>query len=356
MEIITNEARQNEFVTIADYYTPEDIVIFDIETTGFTAENTDLYLIGCCYFTAGKWWIKQWFNNDGTSEKEVLVCFLEFIKSYKMILSYNGDGFDLPYLQKKITAYELENPMEQNQTESVDLYRLIRSLKNHLPFENMKQKSLEVFLGLNRLDKYTGGDLIKIYKKYIISANSVDRQLLIQHNYEDLEGLLYCFSLLAYMRLKAGCFSIKQMSLKDGRLVFHLALDYALPKRITLSVEDITVSAFKEEATLSVPVFHGELKYFFEDYREYYYLPMEDMAVHKSVSSFVNSDYRERATKDNCYVKKTGHFINQLDASFADGYKRTSKDKNSYILLVDSFLKNPDLLLAYARYIILKSF
>ncbi len=354
MEIITNEARINEYVTLAEYYPPEDVVIFDIETTGFSAEHTMLYMIGCCHYTAGKWWITQWFNNDGTSEQEVLLCFLDFIRNYKLLLSYNGDGFDLPYLSKKITAYELESPFDR--LESVDLYRLIRPLKKHLPLEDLKQKNLERFLDLNRLDKYSGGDLIKVYKKYTERADAKDRQLLIQHNYEDLEGLLYCFSLLAYMRLKAGCFTVKQMSLKDGRLLFHLALDYALPKRITLTVEEIMISAYREEATIQVPVFHGELKFFFEDYREYYYLPMEDMAVHKSVSSFVNSDYRERATRDNCYVKKTGYFINQLDAELADGYKKTSKDKSSYILLVDSFLQNPDLLNAYARYVVQKAF
>ena len=354
METITNEARLNEYVTISDYYEPDELVIFDIETTGFAAENTALYMIGCCYFTAEKWWITQWFNNDGESEGEVLQSFLSFIKGYKLLLSYNGDGFDLPYLEKKIAEHKLENTMQS--LESVDLYRLIRPLKKHLALDDLKQKTLERFLSLNRLDKYSGGDLVRVYKKYLETGSKKDRQLLIQHNYEDLEGLLYCFSLLAYMRLKAGCFSLKRMSLKDGKLLFRLSLDYPLPKRITLTVDEITVSAFHEEATILVPVFHGELKFFFEDYREYYYLPMEDMAVHKSVSSFVNSDYRERATKENCYVKKTGYFINQLDAELADGYKKAVKDKHSYILLVDSFLQNPDLLNAYARFVVQKAF
>ena len=74
MEKITNKARIHEYLVLQDYQTPEDIVAFDIETTGFTAETTILYLIGCAYYQEGEWFITQWFNNDGISEREILLC------------------------------------------------------------------------------------------------------------------------------------------------------------------------------------------------------------------------------------------------------------------------------------------
>ena len=50
MEKVVNEAHRSKFQTLEQFYTPEDLLVFDIETTGFTAEHTALYLIGCAYY------------------------------------------------------------------------------------------------------------------------------------------------------------------------------------------------------------------------------------------------------------------------------------------------------------------
>ena len=76
------------------------------------------------------------------------------------------------------------------------------------------------------------------------------------------------------------------------------------------------------------------------------------MAVHKSVASYVDKDYREPAKKENCYLRKRGYFISQIDEGILSGYKRTYAEKESFIELTDSFLQDLDLLHAYARHII----
>ena len=50
MEKVVNEAHRSKFQTLEQFYTSEDLLVFDIETTGFTAEHTALYLIGCAYY------------------------------------------------------------------------------------------------------------------------------------------------------------------------------------------------------------------------------------------------------------------------------------------------------------------
>ena len=50
-------------------------LFFDIETTGFSRDNTILYLIGCGYFAEEGFQFIQWFNDDGTSEEEILLAF-----------------------------------------------------------------------------------------------------------------------------------------------------------------------------------------------------------------------------------------------------------------------------------------
>lgn len=51
------------------------------------------------------------------------------------------------------------------------------------------------------------------------------------------------------------------------------------------------------------------MKYFFKDYKNYYYLPMEHMAIHKSMAAYVDDAHKEKATKDNAFTTKTGSFI-----------------------------------------------
>lgn len=353
MHTITNEARESKYIQLASFYKPEEIAVFDIETTGFTAETTKLYLIGCAHYDNGKWLITQWFNDDGNSEQEIITVFMEFIKNYKYLIHYNGDGFDIPYINKKLNAYALSYSFDK--IESMDLYKQVKPFKSILHLDNLKQKSIEAFLGIKRLDKYSGGDLIKVYNEFLTTHDENRKKLLLQHNYEDIEGLIYCCSLLAYTKLKAGCLNVSKMSVRNNRLLFSLSLTYPLPKRITMGINDILITGYQSEATINVPIISEELKFFFDNYREYYYLPAEDMAVHKSVAAYVDKDYRQPAKRDTCYLKRRGFFITQIDSGILAGYKRNYKDKETFIELADSFLQDLDLLNAYARYIIAKS-
>ncbi len=353
MQIITNTAREHKFMQLSSYFNPDDIVLFDIETTGFAAEATNLYLIGCCYYHQGKWNITQWFNDDGDSEEEIIDCFMNFIKPYKFLIHYNGDGFDIPYITRKLEIYNLNHTFSS--IESLDIYKKIKSFKDVLHLDNLKQKTIEKFLGINRLDKYTGGDLIKVYKDFLKNNSDSGRQLLLQHNYEDLEGLIYCSSLLAYTKLKAGCFVVQKMSVRDNRLLFSLTLDYPLPKRITLGINGIIITGYQKEATINVPIISEELKFYLDNYKEYYYLPAEDMAVHKSVATYVDKNYRQQAKKETCYLRRYGHFITQVDSGILSGYKRNYRDNESFIELADSFLQDLDMLHAYARHVVYKS-
>ncbi|MFR5733797.1 MAG: ribonuclease H-like domain-containing protein [Clostridium sp.] len=39
----------------------EDLLFFDIETTGFSGDRCQLYLIGCTYYKDNTWNLIQWF-------------------------------------------------------------------------------------------------------------------------------------------------------------------------------------------------------------------------------------------------------------------------------------------------------
>ena len=53
----------------------EHILFIDIETTGFTARTSKLYLIGCLYYRDG-WQARQYFAEEYSDEQSLLEEFL----------------------------------------------------------------------------------------------------------------------------------------------------------------------------------------------------------------------------------------------------------------------------------------
>ena len=69
----------------------------------------------------------------------------------------------------------------------------------------------------------------------------------------------------------------------------------------------IAVSGDKMSAL--IPLVKGTKKLFFSNYRDYYYLPAEDKAIHKSIGQFVEKKYRTPAKASTCYDRIDGFFI-----------------------------------------------
>ena len=61
---------------------PEKLLFFDIETTGFSAYDSSLYLIGTLHFSEGKVILDQFFADSFSSELPVLEAFFEFIRNF----------------------------------------------------------------------------------------------------------------------------------------------------------------------------------------------------------------------------------------------------------------------------------
>ncbi|MDF2590222.1 MAG: hypothetical protein K0S41_4065, partial [Anaerocolumna sp.] len=88
-------------------YELEDILFFDIETTGLSASTSYLYLIGCMFYKNKTWNIVQWFADDMNSEALLIESFYQKLKSYKRLIHFNGSGFDIPFIIKKCQQHNL---------------------------------------------------------------------------------------------------------------------------------------------------------------------------------------------------------------------------------------------------------
>ena len=73
---------------------PLDKLLFiDIETTGFTAKNSSLYLIGTAFYDSDRWNIRQWFAENYDDEQAILNDFFCFASDYTHLIHFNGNGY-----------------------------------------------------------------------------------------------------------------------------------------------------------------------------------------------------------------------------------------------------------------------
>lgn len=324
---------------LSQYYDKEKLLFFDIETTGFLAKNSTLYLIGVLWYENEKLYIRQWFNDDGSCEAELLEAFTQFCKNFTHLVHFNGIGFDLPYLCQKAELLSLSFDIEQSLSQ-IDIYKEIRSYKNIFALDNMKQVSIERFFNLHREDTYTGKELINIYQRYVAKPNSNSEHLLLLHNHDDLLGMINISHILHYKNLfeQADILDINIDS-TDEQLILHFIFskEIPLPRRITATHNGIYLNAIGCTGTLYIPIYKETLKHYFNDYQNYYYLPLEDIAIHKSVATYVENQNKIKATKRNCYIKKNDNYIICPSVDNVDLFKKEYNDK-IYFQSVDSLL------------------
>ena len=430
--------------TCLSSFQTESLLFLDIETTGFSPENSYIYLIGVICVKDSQKKLHQWFLEDISEEKELIHSFLLFAADYKTIIHYNGTMFDLPYIQKKCEKYQLSFSLFCTQ---IDLYRQFAPYKQLLALSNLKQKTLETRIGFSRKDLFSGGELIPIYTEFlgryryerlkyhislknaalmqdtrnkIIYKFSIDRKIkkilkspkikresrkemigrikgrkpdaqlsltpdfsetglrqfskasaktllhtLLLHNQEDVFGLTYIAA--AYIKLSllkdASSWiltSIPNVKQDDAAVfyqtctgfctLFPEGFRYILPiplKNNSSNLnDDKTTSEISIRSdspgvlTLYIPLYAGTLKYFFEDYKNYFYLPLEDQAIHKSIAEFVDKKFRKRATKETCYQKKDSIFLPQPKEFFLPAFRLSFKDTFCYFEPSEEFWRD----------------
>lgn len=355
MKSIHNEELYIKKDVFTDKIFTDNCIFFDIETTGFSPSHSNLYLIGCARKKNNTICIDQFFAEKPEEEKLILSAFLELLKQYDTIISFNGIGFDIPFLKAKCDQYSLKEHFKEYGY--IDIFKSIIPLKPILKLDNYKQKTIEAFLEQKREDLYNGKELINVYLEYVKSADEECFKLLTLHNYEDVLGMIDILPIMSYLEIFNGHYSIKELQTNEytnyvgeqcKELLITVKNDFLIPRKISHKFSDFYITINPENTTIRIPIIEDELKYFFSDYKNYYYLPEEDVAIHKSVASFVDKNYRENAKAYNCYSKKRGVFLPQLEAIMNPIFKNDYKDKISYFELTEDFM-NSDIMLR--RYI-----
>lgn len=366
----------------SDIYTigaPEDVLFFDIETTGLSARSAGLYLIGMLTYTDKNWTLLQFFCEDVADEPAVLQAFFDLLRTKKTLISYNGDGFDIPFLRHMLEQYGL--PYSFDAVESFDLFKKFRPLRRLLNLPDLKLKSCERFLGIDHEDRFTGGELIEVYFEWQKTKAAALLDTLLLHNAEDIANLPNLLPLLRYRALPHSDFKLRAHERRQdaGTPLVHLSftllapmspsahtpaendgrevMDHrrphcpvlALPRPMDLRGDFWALHAEGSAVELYVQLFEGERKLFFADFEHYYYLPAEDQVIHQSLAEFVDRSARKKACARNCYQRVTGCFLPECSEVYTPALQAEYRDKLRYAQYSDALFDDEVKAAAYLK-------
>ena len=350
----------------------EDALLYDIETTGLNPKASQLYLLGILLFHKENSELIQYFAESVLDEEEILEQFFQLCQTKKVLISFNGEGFDNRFIEAMAKSYG-KLPLHLY-LKQLDLFKLIRKRKKFYGLESYSLKSCERFLGIYREDRCSGGELISVYQKYLEDKDSKKKNLLLLHNREDIQNLPALFSFLAYENIFLGnvkfqtaefleseeiknikyhhqtknpletahlelesSLQIKKLELEEeqkSRTAKKLCLRFSLPSSVpvplTLTPKNFLLEIKETSLCLTVPLYQGELCYFFKDYKDYEFIPSEDRAVHKSLAAMYPKEMREKAKASTAYQKMKTSFLPVFQER-EKVFKKTYQDKNCFI-------------------------
>ncbi|MBQ8590301.1 MAG: ribonuclease H-like domain-containing protein [Firmicutes bacterium] len=213
----------------------------DLETTGLSRRR-DHIILGGLLRTASDLnrsdtKLIQLLCDHPGEEKAMLTEFWNELKQCQVIVTYNGETFDLSFLKQRFFRYGIVSEEEMPLFLSVDLYRVFQ---NNCPMasllSDLRQKTVEDALGLTdqRTDRIDGAESVTLYEQYAainMSAAPSEKDsctklgdLILLHNSDDIIQLTRLMKILdkvdfhTYMNRKGFLILSGDLRIKTDRI------------------------------------------------------------------------------------------------------------------------------------------
>ncbi|MGF7184521.1 hypothetical protein GGQ84_000605 [Desulfitispora alkaliphila] len=168
-------------------FKPQELVFLDIEATSLYP-NQPLFLVGIMYCSSVsaqgmEFKIQQYLGEAPAEEGALLLDLGQTLREFQAVVTYNGNKYDLPYIQERWKAHKIEGKMPGL---AVDLLlQARRRYKGILP--NCKLQTLEQeLLGFKRQGDIPGYIIPRAYYDYVNRGNQDVMDKILYHNRLDL--------------------------------------------------------------------------------------------------------------------------------------------------------------------------
>ena len=171
---------------IAAIHDPEklalhDVLFMDIETTGLG--NSPLFLIGIMFWEMAGFEVRQFLARDYAEEATVISCFIEACASKKLLITFNGKSFDMPYIRARAAVNRI--PFQTTLGHFDLLHECRRIWRDVLP--NCRLQTLERHIcNRIRFGDIPGSQIPEVYHEYVRSSNARLMGDILKHNLLDL--------------------------------------------------------------------------------------------------------------------------------------------------------------------------
>ena len=297
-ETFSPDFTPEEYLKIIDPELPDKLLFYDIETTGLSSSRNEIYLIGFAVRSDHGFEYTALLSEKPGEEAEILEVFNEAALKFPVLIEYNGSTFDRPFLIKRCAEAGL--PAFAPKAE-LDLYKEYSFLKRYQDIESLKQIDLESLMEIERRFP-DGKDCIRLYNAWKRDNDDIKKRMITGHNKEDLKGLVSICRIASTLQPYKGMYTCSSAQITQSKAIFKLNLPLPLPFMLHFSNDLLIIQEEGQGAEIQIPMKEGRLRQFYPDYKNYDYIPSEDTAMTKSVSTFLDRSLRKQACPETCYT------------------------------------------------------
>ena len=282
----------------------------------------------------------------------------------------------------------LYNKLQNIRSRSYDVFNEIHAIKPYMDFTSTKLDTLRAKFGQKVTERVSGENISKFYVEHIaanklkslleitckpenvgfipdydpkpiedelahIDPDSGDRFLenILARNRENMEAVLYIMRLSHLFVMRQGSFSMSYVECSRGAFdtaplrssgvgLPHVSEGTVLSdtskmcqKEPSPLTHSLSLHIQERDFSIDIPleICELDLKIFYANFKDYYYFPAEDMAVHKSVAEFADAASKKKATSKTAYRKVSGSFV-RIPTAYAksDNNKASNRYKTDY--------------------------
>ncbi len=160
---------------------PDEIVFLDLETTGLSM--TPVFLIGTMECAPDGLVFKQYFARTYTEEASIVSAFAQRLKDARMVVTFNGKSFDMPFLARRADFVGVTLPEPEFHLDL--LHESRRMYKRDLP--NCRLQTLEQMVcGRCRDNDIPSAQIPRAYHDWGDSGDASQIVQILEHNLHDL--------------------------------------------------------------------------------------------------------------------------------------------------------------------------